>query len=305
VTAYDLLVSCPSDIQQFVPLLEATIWDFSRHWGRNNDVVVRMMHWQSDSFSHFGGHPQELLNDQIVDSCDLAVAVFWTRFGTATQEYGSGTEEEIEQILGSRRQLFPYFMDKPLAPSQIDSDEYKRVMAFRSKHKDNGIYGTVADEQELANTFRQQLEMYFQSEIAGPAIKKQSGGKAVLWVDDHPENNVFVREVLERYGVSFSLALNTQQALGLIQHSQYSLIISDMGRKEGPREGYVLLDRIRATDPHTPFLIYAASRQPEHIAETLKHGGQGTTNLADELVDLVIRHLLNPGGHHQKPNWPA
>ena len=31
--------------------------------------------------------------------CDAAVAIFWTKFGTPTDKYGSGTEEEIEEML--------------------------------------------------------------------------------------------------------------------------------------------------------------------------------------------------------------
>ena len=42
---------------------------------------------------YIGGKPQALLNEQFVNKCDAAVAIFWTRFGSPTDEYGSGTEE--------------------------------------------------------------------------------------------------------------------------------------------------------------------------------------------------------------------
>ena len=32
-----------------------------------------------------------------MNKCDAAVAIFWTRFGSPTDEYGSGTEEKIEK----------------------------------------------------------------------------------------------------------------------------------------------------------------------------------------------------------------
>lgn len=34
-----------------------------------------------------------------------AVAIFWTKFGTPTDKYGSGTEEEIEEMLSSNKQV--------------------------------------------------------------------------------------------------------------------------------------------------------------------------------------------------------
>lgn len=78
-----------------------------------------------------------------------------------------------------------------------------------------------------------------------------------------------------------------------MEYNQFALVISDMGRKEGKQEGYVLLYEIRKKDKKIPFIIYAGSKKKEHINETLKRGGQGCTNSPSELIDLVIKNLLN------------
>ena len=88
------------------------------------------------------GENKALLNEQFVNDCDAAVAILWTRFGTPTDEYGSGTEEEVEIMLSSGKQVFMYFSDKPLSPSQMNEESYKKVQAFREKYKDRGIYFT-------------------------------------------------------------------------------------------------------------------------------------------------------------------
>ena len=137
------------------------------------------------------------------------------------------------------------------------------------------------------------MELYFDSIIRGAEFKKNSGKKEILWVDDRPENNVYERNMLEQYGLVFTLALSTQQALHCLKYSEFALIISDMGRKEGKHEGYVLLDAIRKSNNKIPFIIYAGSRKQEHINETLERGGQGCTNNPVELIDLVIKNLLN------------
>jgi hypothetical protein len=41
----------------------------------------------------------------------------------------------------------------------------------------------------------------------------------------------------------------------------------------------------------TPFFIYAGSRAPEHVVEALRRGAQGTTNIAEELIEMVISTL--------------
>lgn len=113
----------------------------------------------------------------------------------------------------------------------------------------------------------------------------------ILWVDDRPENNVFERQAFESMGLEFTLALSTQEALHVLATRKFAAIISDMGRKEGPREGYVLLEAVRAVDKATPLFIYAGSRAVQHRREAALRGAQGTTNIAEELVEMVTRAL--------------
>jgi CheY-like chemotaxis protein len=111
-------------------------------------------------------------------------------------------------------------------------------------------------------------------------------------VDDRPENNVNERNAFEAMGITFSLALSTNEALAQISNRRFAAIISDMGRKEGPREGYVLLDELRSGGNDIPLFFYSASNLPEHKHETIEHGGQGSTNNPQELFQMVMRALL-------------
>jgi CheY-like chemotaxis protein len=88
------------------------------------------------------------------------------------------------------------------------------------------------------------------------------------------------------------LALSTEEAFQQLSRRKYAAIISDMGRREGPREGYVLLDRLRKQGDQTPLFFYASSNAPEHKRETAGHGGQGCTNNAQELFEMVTRSVI-------------
>jgi DNA-binding SARP family transcriptional activator/CheY-like chemotaxis protein len=74
----------------------------------------------------------------------------------------------------------------------------------------------------------------------------------VLWVDDSPEGNAGVMQQLKNLGVQVTTALNTRDALQRYDPSVHQLVISDMGRFEGPNDAYVgragfaLLDGLRA-----------------------------------------------------------
>jgi len=123
--------------------------------------------------------------------------------------------------------------------------------------------------------------------------KVSSSKNKILWVDDRPENNIYERKAFESQGIDFSLALNTNEALDLLTSNDYVAIISDMGRKEGPQEGYVLLDKVKKLGIDTPFFIYAGSNAPEHKQMARDRGAQGTTNRADELYKMVMDKITN------------
>jgi DNA-binding NtrC family response regulator len=81
---------------------------------------------------------------------------------------------------------------------------------------------------------------------------------------------VYERKAFESLGFTFTLALSTDEALGLLKDHANDAIISDMGRVEGPREGYVLLNAIREQNNNIPFFIYAGSNAPRHKREAEK-----------------------------------
>lgn len=121
--------------------------------------------------------------------------------------------------------------------------------------------------------------------------KREKWKTRILWVDDRPENNVYERKSFESQGFTFSLALSTDQALEILSDNKFAAVISDMGRKEGSQEGYVLLDKLRNAGDKTPFFIYAGSNSIEHKKMAIEKGAQGSTNIAQELYKMVMTKI--------------
>lgn len=167
ITAYDLLISCPGDVLQYADIVKEYVESFNHTLGCLNSAEIVTRHWATDSFPQSGDRPQELLNKQFIRDCDAAVAIFWTKFGTPMHKYGSGTEEEIEEMLSSGKQVFLYFVDDPSNPSVIDMEQYRKVIDFKEKYKGCGLYGLVKDESNLRKQFSDHLTMYFLPTITG------------------------------------------------------------------------------------------------------------------------------------------
>ena len=178
VTQYDLLISCPGDIKEELEVINRTVQKFNDQFSDTLGISIRTRHWSKNSYPQSGGKPQALLNEQFVKKCDAAVALFWTRFGTPTDEYGSGTEEEIEIMLDAGKQVFLYFSDKPIPPSETDWEGYQKVQAFKQKY--NGIYFSYCTAEDFESSFYAHLTQYFLSVKAVADAKLQRKSQLVL-----------------------------------------------------------------------------------------------------------------------------
>lgn len=161
ITVYDVLISCPSDVGEYIDSIKRGVYRFNSTHGEYRGIILRTKYWKDDYFAQSGGKAQELLNQQIVETSDLAIAVFWTKFGEPTAHFASGTEEEIETMILKGKQVFLYFLDKPVSPSMMNSREYKKIANFKKKYRDKGIYSIVKDERELESRIEDGLIRYF------------------------------------------------------------------------------------------------------------------------------------------------
>lgn len=184
---------------------------------------------------------------------------------------------------------------KLYSPSDYKNEEnYVAVVASLAaatvRRPDTESAPTEVDFRRIAEVVRDAVPQRL-------AAESESWRNRLLWVDDRPENNVYERNAFEAVGLTFTLALSTQEALETLGRNKFAAIISDMGRREGPREGYVLLDKLRRQGDQTPFFIYAGSNLPRHKQEAIEHGGQGSTNHPQELFQMVTAVVIKRGAH--------
>ena len=206
VTQYDLLISCPGDIKEEIPLIDKAVNEFNTLFSDALGISIRTKHWSKNAYAQSGNKPQALLNEQFVNDCDAAVALFWTRFGTPTDEYGSGTEEEIEIMLGSGKQVFMYFSDKPIPPSQHNAAEYARVQAFREKYKGRGLYFNYTTDDEFYKLFFAHLTQHFIAEKRVAEVRAERVPELLL-------RGIDCEGKLSEAAVFQPLKLNTERTL--------------------------------------------------------------------------------------------
>ena len=161
VTQYDLLLSCPGDIKNEIEIIKEVVSQFNNSYSDVLGISIRARHWAESAYPESGGKPQDLLNKQFINKCDAAVAVFWTRFGTPTDKYDSGTEEEIEIMLKSGKQVFLYFSDISVPPSEVNGEQYANIKKLKERYKDKGLYWTYNNHEDFRKLFAAHLTKHF------------------------------------------------------------------------------------------------------------------------------------------------
>jgi CheY-like chemotaxis protein len=116
--------------------------------------------------------------------------------------------------------------------------------------------------------------------------------RLILWVDDNPQNNATPAAVLKATQANVVQVKSTRQAVVQLAAKRFDAIVSDMGRREGPMEGYALLDQVRQMGLLTPFFFFATGGgKEENVAMALQRGADGSTGSVAELLELLHKAL--------------
>ncbi len=157
-----ILIASPSDVKDE---RQAAV-DVIRSWSApNSDIVLVPIDWETHAAPECGGTPQEIINDQLVDYCDCAVGIFWTRIGTPTKAASGGAVEELQRLEGMGRKTMVYFSNAPVPRGNKDYDQQKQVDAYREKREKEALcwsYTTVAEFAKLLiGHLNQQIPRWF------------------------------------------------------------------------------------------------------------------------------------------------
>lgn len=150
---YRCLIISPSDVVDARDALEQVINEWNAHVGRALGARVEAVRWETHATPEMGGRPQGILNEQLVDSCDLGVAVFWSRLGTPTGEHESGSVEELERLLNRHARVLVYFCTANIPQAAMSDDQFPRLAKAREAFESRGLLGTYSSPEQLARTF--------------------------------------------------------------------------------------------------------------------------------------------------------
>lgn len=180
-TVIRVMIASPGDIDSEKKVIRDVLNEWNAINSDRRRTVLLPVAWETHSVPEMGDRPQAIINKKLGD-CDLLVGVFWTRIGTPTGDYESGTVEEIYEHIKAGKPAMIYFSSALVKPG-YDSTQFSKLRDFKSWCETHGLYETYSDINDFRDKFYRQLQLklnedYFikasQATIDGGAITESA-----------------------------------------------------------------------------------------------------------------------------------
>ena len=152
-----VLIASPSDVSTERALIPDIINDWNAINAVHSKFILMPIKWETHSAPMLGSRPQAVINQQLVQDCDLLVGVFWTRIGTDTGVAVSGTAEEIEQFVKMGKPVMLYFSKSQVGPDEINLEQLQSLRDFRDKVRTEGLTESYNGVEDFRQKFSRQL----------------------------------------------------------------------------------------------------------------------------------------------------
>ncbi|WES95742.1 hypothetical protein P2W68_12825 [Chryseobacterium arthrosphaerae] len=158
---YRILIASPSDVEEEREVAARIIQEWNDLNSFNKKIVLLPIRWETHTSPSYGLRPQEIINNQIVNECDLLIGFFWTKIGSPTGEDISGTIEEIKRVSSEGKPVMLYFSKRGKDPSLIEIEQLTKLNEFK---KDIYKVALVENFNSIVD-FRDKLSRHLEMKI--------------------------------------------------------------------------------------------------------------------------------------------
>ena len=163
VRLFRVFFSAPSDVIAEHEIVEGVLREWNVQHGQALGIRVELVHWRTHAYPATGKRPQSLINKQAFDRSDIVVGVFWTKFGTPTGRFGSGTEEELRRGIAQDKEVAVYFSRIPPPKHKGQPLQFTKIEAFKRKIGKKALYWEFSSLIGFERDFRNHLAMVMQN----------------------------------------------------------------------------------------------------------------------------------------------
>lgn len=156
---YNVMIASPGDVASERAIIRDVVYEWNAVHSQARSIVLLPVGWETHSSPEMGDSAQDILNNQVLEKCDLLVGVFWTRIGTPTTEYASGTVEEIERHMQDGKPTMLYFSSQPVVLDTVENEQIEQLKVFKKSCQSRGLYESYDSLTGFKEKFYRQLQL--------------------------------------------------------------------------------------------------------------------------------------------------
>ena len=197
-----IFIASPSDVAEERDAACRVTQEWNAAHSLARSMIIEPVRVETHVQAAQGGHPQDLINAQLLERCDFLVAIFWSRIGSPTKSDPSGTIQELREFgetKGHERILL--FFSTCALPHDLDTAQLSALREFKKSVQDKGVYIEYDSPNGFSSLFRQQLDLALNSiaETMSPVVT--SNEERELLVFSPEANTLLAAAVLDERGI--------------------------------------------------------------------------------------------------------
>lgn len=154
---YRVFIASPSDLKEERLAATEAINNWNTQHAASESVTLLPIKWETNAMPRSGVRPQDAINHQLIQMCDILVGMFWTKIGTTSGVSESGTVEEIDQFVEAGKPALLYFSSRPIDPNKIDIMQHRKLKKFKEMTYTQALTGSFSGIEELKNVLTRDL----------------------------------------------------------------------------------------------------------------------------------------------------
>jgi len=156
---FNVMIVSPSDVTHEREIAKNVLYRWNELNSRFHNIVFSVLGYEYNAHADSGNHPQEILNHQLLTQADLIIAIFWTKLGTPTIDYSSGSVEEISKHIQQGKHASIYFSNKSVDPRNLDSDQYRNLQEYKKSIQGTTFYKEFTSEDEFKELLNDEIQL--------------------------------------------------------------------------------------------------------------------------------------------------
>lgn len=175
-TAYKVFIASPGDVKEERSIVREVLAEWNDINSEKRALVLLPIGWDTHSTPEMGSPAQEIINKRVLKTADILIGVFWTKVGTPTDRYPSGTIEEIEEHIKASKPTLLYFSSAPVRLDSVDHNQYDKLQVFKESCKPRGLFQSYDSIDDFRTKFNRHIGLelnkarYATTDEGGPVM---------------------------------------------------------------------------------------------------------------------------------------